>query len=247
MLRLKLIACKALFREFSMLAAQTRNFVDATFLQQGLHDTPQALNKALRAEVDKIDSGDDLYSCKKRFGMDFDAIILGYGLCSNALIGLGSLKHKLVVSRCDDCIALCLGSYRKYRDYFDAHCGTYWYTASWIENAYTPSRQKQEALLKEYALKYGEENAKYIIETESITKNYTRCAYVEWDELQFPEYVKYTQDAARYFGWEFDLVKGSKTYLEDLVNGNWDGERFLVVPAGKKIKADYSGKLIDIE
>ena len=247
MLRLKLIACKALFRESSLLAAQSRNFIDITFLQQGLHDTPLILNKALQAEIDKIDQGSDLYSCKPRFGMDFNAIVLGYGLCSNAVIGLSSQKYRLVVPRCDDCISLFLGSYQKYREYFEKHCGTYWYNASWIENAYTPSEERQAALLREYTEKYGEENAQYILETESTTKNYNRCAYVEWNELAFPEYVKYTQDAAKYFGWEFDLVKGEKTFLQDLMNGAWNEERFLVVPAGKKIKPDYTGKLIDIE
>lgn len=247
MLRLKLLACKALYRECSLLSSQSRNFIDATYLQQGLHDTPNLLHQALQSEIDRIDEGNDLYSCKPRLNKDFDAIILGYGLCSNALIGLFSKKYKIIVPRCDDCIALFLGSYKKYREYFDQHCGTYWYNASWIENAYTPSKANDEAMLKEYTEKFGEDNAKYIIEMESPTKNYTRCAYVEWDELNFPEYLAYTKDAARHFGWEFDLVNGNSVFLRDLFEGNWDAERFLVVPAGKKIVPDYSGKLIEAE
>jgi hypothetical protein len=247
LLRLKLIACKALFREFSLLAAKSKNFIDVTFMQQGLHDTPLLLHQALQAEIDKIDSGNDLYSAKRRFEMDFDAIILGYGLCSNAIIGLVSQKYKLAVARCDDCIALLLGSYKKYRDYFKKNYGTYWYSSSWIENAYTPSEVCHKALLKEYTEKYGEDNASYLCEVEYTTKNYNRCAYVQWDKLQFPEYVEYTQDAAKYFEWDFEKIKGHPKLLMDLVNGNWDKKYFLVVPPGMKIKPDYSGKLIDIE
>jgi hypothetical protein len=246
MLRLKLLACKALYREFSLLTAQCESFVDATFLRQGLHDTPTLLHDALQAEINKIDEGKDIYSFRPRYGRDFDAIILGYGLCSNALIGLSSKKYTLVAPRCDDCIALFLGSYARYREYFDAHCGTYWYNASWIENAYTPSKERDEALMAEYTEKYGEDNAKYILETEHTTKNYNRCAYVEWPELMFPEYVEYTKNAAKYYGWDFDLVPGKKTLLADLVGGNWD-ERFLTVPPGGKIAPDYSGKLIVAE
>ncbi len=247
MLRLKLLACKALYRECSCLSFKTANYIDATYMQQGLHDTPGLLKESLQKEIDLIDEGVDLHSCKPRFGKDFDAIILGYGLCSNAIIGLGSKNYKIVVPRCDDCIALFLGSYQKYREYFDKHGGTYWYNASWIESGYTPSEENDEALLREYTEKYGEENAQYIMETEHATKNYSRGAYVQWAELTFPSYIEYTKRAAAHFGWEFDLVNGNSTFLSDLFEGNWGAERFLVVPAGQKITPDYSGKLIDAE
>jgi hypothetical protein len=247
MLRLKLLACKALYRECSLLSSRSSNFIDATYLQQGLHDTPSLLHDALQAEIDRIDAGTDIHSYKPRLDKEFDAIILAYGLCSNAIVGLRSEKYKIVVPRCDDCIALFLGSYKKYREYFDANNGTYWYNASWIENGYTPSKENDDALLKEYTEKYGEDNAKYIMEMERTTKNYSRCAYVQWDELNFPEYIAYTKDAAKHYGWEFDLVGGNSTFLGDLFEGNWDSERFLVVPPGKKIVPEYSGKLIEAE
>ncbi len=247
MLRLKLLACKALYRECSLLSFKSHNFIDATYLQQGLHDTPSLLRDALQAEIDRIDQGNDLYSAKPRYNKDFDAIILGYGLCSNAIVGLRSKKYTIVAPRCDDCISLFLGSYQKYRDYFDKHSGTYWYNASWIENAYTPSQENDEALLEEYTQKYGEDNARYIMEMEHTAKNYSRCAYVQWDELDFPQYVAYTKDSAAYYDWDFDLVSGSSAFLRDLFEGKWDEERFLVVPAGKKIAPEYSGKLMKAE
>ena len=63
-MRLKLIACKALYREMSFLTAQCENFVDATYLRQGLHDTPSFLAETLQKEIDKIDAGEDLYTYK---------------------------------------------------------------------------------------------------------------------------------------------------------------------------------------
>lgn len=243
MLRLKLIACKALYRELCLLTSNCADFIDVTYLKQGLHDTPKLLNEALQHEIDKIDSGDDVYSYYPRFGKDFDAILLGYGLCSNGIVGLGSKKYKLVAARSDDCIGLLLGSSKRYKEYFAKHCGTYWYTPSWIENAYTPSEEMEKKLLAEYTLKYGEDNAKYLVETELMLKNYNRAAYVAWDELSFPKYERYAQDAAEHFGWEYDCLEGNKGMLEDFISGNWD-DRFLVVPPGKKIEADYKGNLI---
>ncbi len=151
MLRLKLIACKALFRECSCLAAQSENFIDATYLRQGLHDMPKLLHEALQKEIDGIDSGGDIHTAKPQPGRDFDAILLGYGLCGSAVSGLCSQKYTLAIPRCDDCISLLLVSYARYRAYFDAHSGTYWYSASWIENAYTPSEQNDAALFSDYA------------------------------------------------------------------------------------------------
>ena len=243
MLRLKLIACKALYRELSLLSATCENYVDATYLMQGLHDTPALLCKALKEEIARIDNSEDMHTTPPSLGRGFDAIVLGYGLCSNGVIGLSSKKYKIVVPRTDDCIALVLGSYRRYKDYFDQHCGTYWYTPSWIENAYTPSEAMEQSRLKEYTKLYGEENAQYLTETELMVKNYNRAAYAAWDALHKQRYEEYTKEAAKYFGWDFDRVSADKRYLEDLLRGNWD-ERFLIVMPGQHIEADYDGKII---
>ena len=247
MLRLKLIACKALFREFSLLTSTSKNYVDATFIRQGLHDTPEILNRTLKDEIEKIDAGSDIHSTERKLTKDYDAIILGYGLCSNGITGLSSKKYKIVAPRTDDCIALYLGSYEKYKEQHAKNEGTYWYNASWIENAYTPSQENQKALYDEYVIKYGKENAEYLLESILSIKNYKRAAYVNWPELDFPEHEEYTKRAANYYGWDYEKVEGDKGFLNDLIEGKWDEKRFLVVPSKKEIAADYNGKVIDIK
>ena len=105
-MRYKVIACKALFREFSLLASQTQTILDITYMRQGLHDTPDLLRRALQEEIDKVDENADMHSNEQRPGRTFDAILLGYGLCSNGVAGLSSKKYPLVVPRSDDCIVL---------------------------------------------------------------------------------------------------------------------------------------------
>lgn len=238
-MRLKMIACKALYRELSLLTAKCGNFVDMTYMRQGLHDTPVLLAQALQEEIDKIDAGEDLHTYHSYYSSrDFDAILLGYGLCSNGTVGLSSKRYPLVVPRAHDCITLFLGSKEKYREYFDRHSGTYWYNASWIENGGTPSEETEKDMLRVYAEKYGEENAEFLLYTE-LTGNYNRCAYVKWKELPFPQYEEYTRRAAEHYGWEFDCVEGDARLMEEFLSGNWRNEDFLVVPPGKKIAADY--------
>ena len=236
--RFKLISCNVLFREVSLIAAQSENFIDATFLRQGLHDTPEILQKTLQAEIDRIDSGDDIYTFHARYNnWDFDAILLGYGLCSNGIVGIHSKKYPIVIPRAHDCITLFLGSKEKYADYFGKNSGTFWYNASWIENSPTPSEQTEKEMLEVYAEKYGDENAEFLVSTE-LTGNYSQCAFIRWDELPFPQYEKYTQDAAEYFGWEYDLVEGDSDLMRDFLNGNWSDERFLIIPPGKTAASD---------
>ncbi|MDR3165380.1 MAG: DUF1638 domain-containing protein [Synergistaceae bacterium] len=242
-MRLKILACKVFFREISLIAATSKNYLDVTYIRQGLHNTPELLRKVLQEELEKIDAGDDIYTYKSRYDYkerDFDAILLGYGLCSNGLAGLCSKKYPLVAPRIHDCVALFLGSHEAYQNYFNSHSGTYWYNASWIENSsFMPSEESEKALCAIYTERYGEDDAKYLLEQE-WPDSYDRCVYIKWDELDFPEYEKYTENAAAYLGADFDVVRGDSGMLEDFINGKWDDERFLITRPGQKIAADYS-------
>ena len=242
-MKFKVIACKALFRELSVIGAGTKSVLDITYIRRALHDTPQILNKILQEEIDRIDSGADMHTNEPVNGQDFDAILLGYGLCSNGISSLSSKKYKLVVPRTDDCIGLYLGSYKKYREFFDEYPGTYWYNASWIENGYTPSKETYETKLKEYTQLYGEDNAQYLVETENTVKNYTTAAYVDWDELKFPQHEQYTKDAAAFLGWEYKKVIGSSSWLRDFLEGNHD-ERFAIANPGQTFEQDFEGNVI---
>lgn len=239
----KVIACKALFRELSFISARIDDVLDITYMRRSLHDTPDILRKTLQDEIDIVDSGDDMHSNEIPYGEDYDAILLGYGLCSNGISSLTSKKYKLVVPRCDDCIALYLGSYDKYKTFFDAHPGTYWYNASWIENGYTPSEHTDNAKLKEYTHLYGADNAEYLISEENTVRNYNTAAYVAWDELNFPHHEQYTKEAADHFGWEYKKVQGNSSWLSDFLTGNHD-ERFAVAQPGHMLAQDFDGKVI---
>ena len=237
-MRLKLIACKAMMREVCYLAATSPHFIDITFLRQGLHDTPKVLKQQLQVEIDNVDSGEDMHSSCPKYIAGFDAILLGYGLCSNALDGLHSQKYTLVLPRVHDCIALLMGSQRAYRDAIADNNGVYYYTPSWIENAFTPGEDNYRAKYNALAAQYGEENAEYIMQAESNLPNYNTCAYIAWEELPFPQYEAYTQAAAEYLGFTYKKIRGDKSFLRDFLNGKFD-ERFLIVPPVFKVQLTY--------
>ncbi len=230
-MRLQFITCKVMQREAYSCAARSKNVVDVVLMEQGLHDEPQRLH----AEVQKaLDNTCDVQ------GRPYDASLLGYGLCSNGIVGL-SAEVPIVVPRGHDCITLLLGSKDRYQDYFDSHRGVYWYSAGWIESGKQPSRHRYERMLEEYKQKYGDDNAQYLMEVEQDwIKQYNWATYIDWGLANSDEYRDYTRGCAEFLHWNYDELKGDPGLMQKLVDGHWDDHQFLVVKPGQEIKEDLT-------
>lgn len=205
-------------------------------MPQGLHVTPDIMTEKLQAVLN-----DDI--CPE--GHKYDAILLGYGLCSNGTEGL-TANVPLVIPRAHDCITLLLGSKEKYKEYFDSHRGVYWYSPGWIDTNTQPGKERHESLLAEYREKFGDDNAEYLMETEyGWTKEYNQAVYIDWDCIADAErYKRFTKDCAGYLNWQYEEIKGDSSLLQRLVDGKWDDGDFLVVEPGKKIAADSGSENI---
>jgi len=218
-------------REAYFCAARSKNVVDILLMEQGLHDEPEKL----RSEVQKaLDNTCDIQ------GRPYDASLLGYGLCSNGIVGL-SAKIPIVAPRGHDCITLLLGSKDKYQEYFDSHRGVYWYSPGWIESGKQPSKERYEKMLKEYKEKYGDDNAQYLMEVEQKwIKEYDWATYIDWGFVDSDEYKNYTKRCAEFLRWNYDELKGSPVLMQKLVDGDWHNSDFLVVKPGQKIGEDLT-------
>lgn len=230
-MRFQFIVCKALQREAYLCAARSKHVVDVVLMAQGLHEQPDRLREELQRALDTVaDSA----------GRPYDALLLGYGLCSNGTAGL-RCRLPLVIPRAHDCITLLLGSKEAYKEYFDSHQGVYWYSAGWIEHSLQPGRERREKTRAEYIERYGEDNAEYLMEMEQKwMKEYTRATYIDWDLPLSDQYRKYTRDCAAYLKWNYDEVKGDSSLLMRLVNGEWNSDDFLVVEPGRSTSPDVN-------
>src|SRR5262245_12311217 len=125
-MRLKLISCQVFCREMAAVIARSRNQVEIEFLSKGLHEIGcVGMAARIQEAIDGV--------CG-----DFDAVLLGYGLCNNGLAGLCAHRVPLVVPRAHDCITLLLGSKERYLDYFEKNPGTYFKSTGWIEHEKNP-------------------------------------------------------------------------------------------------------------
>ena len=97
--RLLVLACAVMEREIRRFQNGRAEF---RFFDYGLHRTPENMAKTLQIEVDQ--------AAKE----EYDGVVLGYGLCSNGIVGTSSRKQPLIVPRVHDCVSL-FGSTESYR------------------------------------------------------------------------------------------------------------------------------------
>lgn len=241
-MKIKLISCEALAREFYAAAATSPHVIDIQLLAFGLHNTPDDLRAAIQAAIDATDG--------------YDAIILGYGLCSRGTAGVCARSISVVIPRMHDCITAFLGSRSRYRAEFDAHPGTYYYSPGWIERKEGDVDQgfidiHEQAYAEryaEYAAKYGEDNAKFLIDQErQWYANYTRAAFVDMGIGCVDEYRRFTQDLARDRCWEYAELAGDMSLIRRLAHGDWEGEDFLVVQPGHCIAESFDELVLKSE
>lgn len=209
--RTKIIACATVIEEMLpfMPAGMAYQVLDF-----GLHLSPNRLKEKLQSEIDS--------SCA-----DYDTILLGYGLCSLAVVGLSAKSCSLVIPKVDDCIAIFLGSHQAYRDQANKEPGTYYLTKGWIEVADTPFDEYERMVAK-----YGQERADYIM--HAMLKNYTRLVYIDTGHDNNQPYIDYAQKTAAKFNLRFEEIRGSNALVVKMLTGPWDDD-FLIVKPGHTI------------
>jgi len=151
----------------------------------------------------------------------YDAILLGYALCSNGIVGLSTKKIPMVIPRAHDCITLFFGSRKRYQDYFFANGGTYFMTTGWFEE-------------QDNAFDYGLE-----------MPFYNKLAFIEMGIEPDDMLKRRAQKIAEERHWKFENLTGDLSLLQRFINGDWN-EDFLIVPPGESIQSAYNDDVIEL-
>ena len=213
--RLLVLACAVMERE---LVPFQNGRVDFRFLDYGLHLTPGNLTKALQREIDQVPEE------------GYGGIVLGYGLCSNGVVGLHARNQPVIIPRVHDCISLFLGSSDRYHEEATKHPGTYYLTPGWIEKGETPLSKYHS-----YARSYDEEIAGWVLHEEM--KHYTRILLIDTGISPMSPYREIARRNAEFLKISFQELRGASDLFQGLVTGSW-GKDFLVVDKGKCIKQE---------
>jgi hypothetical protein len=217
--RRRVIACATVIEEMlPLLPADVSHEV----LDFGLHLRPDELKRVLQEKINEA-------------SQNAEVLLLGYGLCSMAVVGLQARTAHLVIPRVDDCIAIFLGSCAAYQAQAKKEPGTYYLTKGWIEVGDTPFEEH-----KRLVEKYGEAKANRM--TGLMLKNYTRLGFINTGQYEIEHYRDYASKTAAQFNLRFEEIDGSPALVEKMVHGPWDDE-FVVIEPGQAVRYENFVKM----
>ncbi len=157
---------------------------------------------------------------------------MAYGLCSNGILGVKSANRELVVPRCHDCIALFLGSPRAYGEAFESRPGTYYLTPGWV----AAKKDPLGIIYDDYAPKHGIDTALWVMEEE--LKHYTHIALINTGVGDIDQLRARTRDNCKQLKKEYCEIQGSLDYFTKLIEGPYDEDKFLILPAGRELSQE---------
>lgn len=241
-MRIKCLSCEALTRMVYLCAANSPHLVDVELVRIGLHNEPINLRVLLQQKIDALSR------------QDFDAVVLAYGLCGQATLGLVARDIPLVLPRAHDCITLFLGSRARYQEQFEGNPGTYWYSLDYIERKEASGTfvalgasidsTNIQSKYEEYVEKYGADNADYLMEVMGAWQgHYNRAAYIDLGIGDGARLEAQTQQEAANRGWNYERLTGNLTLIRRLLNGDW-AQDFLVIQPGQEVAMSYDEEVV---
>ena len=238
-LRLKVISCEVLTREISHSIVRSKHAVDIEFTPKGAHDNSDNLRSIIQKKIDDAENSDQNY----------DAILLGYGLCGNAIDGIKARSTRIIIPRAHDCCTLFLGSKDRFKEIFEDKPSTPFTSPGYMERGGSLTHEAgdfsgQSGLkqsYEEYVEIYGEESAKYLWDSLHASQNQhsNDIVYIEIPELAHLGYADICKTKAEEEKKEFIQVEGSMTLIQHLILGDWKEDECWVVEPGEEVGAVY--------
>jgi hypothetical protein len=212
----KVITCRAMLYEFQDAMPEG---TEIEVLEISLHTRPALLRTTLQKAVD---AADGLY----------DPICLGYGLCSQAVVGVMARQSRLVVFRTDDCIGVFLGSRQAQRERAHKEPGSYFLSRGWIGDGLGSVFDEYDRMER----RYGPVRAMSVF--KKMMFHYRRLVHIIMPKAETLESDRsFSREKAERFGLDYVEVEGTDGLIRQMAAGRWDGD-ILVVPPGEPISLD---------
>ena len=212
------IACQVMKPELDALKGDDPH-IEIRYLDQNMHERPEKMPTVVQAEIDAVEG----------FA---GQVILGYGLCSNGIVGVRAPRQGLIIPRVHDCITLFLGSRAAYEKVFYEHPGTYYLTPGWVEERKDPLGYMESA----YVPKMGREKAVWGIREE--LKNYTRIVMIDTQSADMGPLRKIALENAEFLEKEYVEISGRPDYFKRILFGPYPKEDFIHLQAGETMQQE---------
>ncbi len=206
-----ILACNTLSEELALAMKETKKNYPIVWVASGLHNNPDLLKEGLQDELDKLEN--------TKF------VLLAFGFCGNAVLGLKAGNFKLILPRVDDCITLLIGSVDERKKISQA-AGTYFLTKGWLDNEKN-IWEEYKAMLK----KYGKERADKL--NKLMLAHYRNLAIVATGAYDINEFTKRSQIVADDLDLQHVIIPGTLNYLKKLLTGPYDSDFAVIEPNSK--------------
>lgn len=209
------IGCPTIRDEVEAAEKEVRSGYDFYWLGKNLHDFPQLLNKAIQEILDGLTG--------------YDKVLLTFGICGNALLGLRTNSFSLIAPRIDDCISMMLGSFSRRKAIVEEHQCLF-LTRGWLEN--------ERGMWDEYTHtidKFGEEDAKGIF--SMMYHDYKALHVLDTGAYDVERVLPKVKRLASCFEMTYDILPAGIERLTALLRGPWDEIHYIIVPPGSILEA----------
>ncbi|MEN8246619.1 MAG: DUF1638 domain-containing protein [Thermodesulfobacteriota bacterium] len=213
-----IIACQVMKPELDALIADNPG-IEIRYLDQNMHERPSQMPAVVQAEIDAVEA----YAGQ---------VILGYGLCSNGIVGVKAPRQGLIIPRVHDCITLFLGSRAAYEKVFYDHPGTYYLTPGWVAERKDPLGYMESA----YVPKMGREKAEWGIKEE--LKNYTRILMIDTQSTDMEPLRKIARENARFLEKSYEEISGRQDYFQKILFGPYPEADFIHLQPGEPMQQE---------
>jgi hypothetical protein len=234
---LKLISCNVFQREAAWCIARSPHVIDAEFTELGEHARSAGLRQIIQEKIDATEAG----------GKTYDAILLLFGLCGNATVGLRATRTRLVIPRAHDCCTILLGSRAKFTEHFGAAPSTPFSSAGYLERGNYFLRTADEGgagvqigdAYQALVEKFGEEDAKFIWAEMHPEPADPKAVFIDLPQTSQLGYAEQFAAKAAAAGKQAVQLPGDIRLIENLINGAWDESEYLIVPPAASIEGVY--------
>jgi len=177
-----------------------------------------------------------------------DEIIMLYGICGNATVGLQSGKHQLRLLRVHDCTAVLLGSNQRFMELFGENlsqgwtCETYYHSSKSSKGSLFSQKNGLLSTLFDYIETYGEDNGNYLWE---LLKGDNSVYYITFKHANDQTVIDEINEKKTKFITK--ILDGDPTMINQIMNGDYHQTVFVPINSIVMAKYDLNEVLYSVE
>ena len=202
-----ILCCRTLVPEMNLAMERCRVRIPMKALFENNHDQPKILRQNLQRALNEITG--------------VERVLMGFTTCGGAMVGLKTGDFQLVIPRTDDCLSLLMGSMERRKAVLEGKFGIF-LTEGWMNH-----ERSTEKELERIESCYGKTQAEEII--QAMYGHFDSLNVIDTGAYDLAALLPRSEELARRLQLRHRVVDGTTSYLEALLTGQHDPQRFITI------------------